>query len=148
MIRIARIIYALAFSLCLTACGMSSEDLQELVRESKACVTGDTCEYVSGPCLCMTPVNSDKAAEVIEAAKSVTCDENPYCKSKINIRCEDNICTADDCSPGTQICDDPSDVSSQPSTIIRHRPPDQQLAPRTSPIKLHRRPQAVYSCVS
>jgi hypothetical protein len=79
--------------------GLSLGEFQTQVDAAKACdvTVGDTCRNAGGSqCLCATPVNSAKAADVDRIAQSISCGSSTVrCAPMLNPRCANGTCVAD-----------------------------------------------------
>jgi hypothetical protein len=96
------ILAAVLISLTLTfghaACGgVSEEELQQIIEESKACAPGDTCILAGGgQCRCSQPINAKHKARVEQAVADYDCDGLMVsCAGNTNVRCEAGRCVSD-----------------------------------------------------
>jgi hypothetical protein len=78
--------------------GLSLSDFQQQVNAARTCdeAAGDTCRLAgASQCLCPTPVNSAKAADIDRVAQSVACGAAVHCVQMLNPRCANGTCVAD-----------------------------------------------------
>jgi hypothetical protein len=94
------VLYLLAVTLLLgtVSCGgLSSEELTEIIEQSQACETGDTC-ILSGvtQCSCPWAINSKHRDRVEQALNDYDCGSYTVsCQTLNNLRCENGRCVAD-----------------------------------------------------
>ncbi|MGI5864733.1 MAG: hypothetical protein ACOX6T_22160, partial [Myxococcales bacterium] len=80
--------------LLLTSCGLSLDELHELVEESRACEPGEQCVLAgAGQCTCETPVNAKHRQRIDEAAAEVRCGGAMVeCPTIGSVACEAGRC--------------------------------------------------------
>jgi hypothetical protein len=89
--------FILASVVWLSACCPSIEEFTDQRETATSCSPGDTCVLAgSSDCLCPTPVNASRAAEIEAAADEVCCGgAQVECVFFQNPRCENGKCVAD-----------------------------------------------------
>ena len=77
--------------------GVSAEELQQIIEESKACAPADTCILAGGgQCRCAQPINAKHKARVEQAVADYDCDGLMVkCMGNTNVRCEASRCVSD-----------------------------------------------------
>jgi hypothetical protein len=89
--------FILASLVFVSGCCLSEEEFAVQREEAAACSPGDTCVLAgSAQCLCATPVNASKAAEIDSSAEDVCCGGKLVdCVAFTNLRCENGKCVGD-----------------------------------------------------
>lgn len=77
--------------------GVTEEELQQIIEESKVCAPGDSCILAGGgQCTCAVPINAEHRARVEQAVADYDCDGLMVkCMGNINVRCEAGRCVSD-----------------------------------------------------
>lgn len=91
-----RYLLPVVLAVALPSCGISIQELSNVVREARPCSAGDTCVLAGGSqCTCSTAVNAEKKHDVDIAAASVDC-------GGAMVECE--ACEDPQCLQGTCTC--------------------------------------------